>query len=323
MMSKQIKLTKTLRNVGLSILTTASAVALACNSTSAISIGVSPPRFELKLDQRRSSTQSFQVVNNGKKPSTFRIYTQDWTLDEKNNIKAVPTSEQSLSSSIVVNPVRFTIPPGKAQSVRFSVRPRVQPKSGEHRAFIFIEEVPSEDRDASPKSVADVRVVGRFGVAVYGYVGEIKRVASLNKITVDTKTGPVQANFDISSQGNGYVRMAGQYAIWPAAKYPGANATKQIANLEKKTTKLPENVLSAGFLPRSPILPDTRRQIPLRIPQKLTPGQYVLDINGELNGIKIDQGIPFSVSVLASTPRKPLTSPADSSRRNIIPRRTR
>ncbi len=42
-------------------------------SASAISIGVSPPRFELKLDEKRPIAQVFRVVNLGSKPVTFKV----------------------------------------------------------------------------------------------------------------------------------------------------------------------------------------------------------------------------------------------------------
>lgn len=306
-----------MRKVCISLLAAIGATVLGCHPTSAISIGVSPPRFEIKLDQKNQKTQVFRVLNNSSKPATFRIYTQGWMLNEKNEIQPVNNSEQSLNQWIVVNPVKFTIPPGKAQTVRFAIRPRVQPQPGEHRAFIFIEEVPSDDPLTDPKATVGVKVVGRFGVAVYGYVGDVKKVGVLNGITVDTKTATLKANFDISSQGTAYVRMKGQYAIWPEAKYPGANATKIIPNLEDKKTKLPDNVLDAGSLPGNPVLPNTRRQLILRLSKQLPPGNYILDLNGELDGVSIDKGVPFTVTATQNAAQPQKTTVPSSLRRLI------
>ncbi|BAZ65519.1 hypothetical protein NIES4106_02580 [Fischerella sp. NIES-4106] len=302
-----------------SVLVTVSAIGLVCNPVAAISIGVSPPRFELKLDQKKATTQIFKVVNRDSKPATFKIYLMGWTLDEKNQIKSVPPSEQSLAQWIIVNPLQFTLAPGKTQTVRFAVRPRVKTQPGEHRAFIFVEEIASGD-DTSKKQGGNVgvKVVGRFGVAVYGYVGNVQRVAKLNDISVNTKSNPMTASFDISSQGNAYVRMNGQYTIWQAAKYPGANATKAIAEIEKPKPKLPDGVVVGGSLPKKPVLPDTRRQVILRLPNKLAPGNYVLDINGELNGVQIDKGIPFTVPQSTATTPQPRTQPnSNNSSRTI------
>jgi hypothetical protein len=281
-----------MKKVCFGLLATVGMLALGCYPTSAISIGVSPPRFELNIGQKKQTTQVFKVINKSSKPSTFRIYTQSWTINEKNETQIVPSTEQSLNQWIVVNPVQFTLPPGQTQTVRFAVRPRVQPKPGEHRAFIFIEEIPIQETNTDKKAAIAVKVLGRFGVAVYGYVGDVKRVGVLNSITVDTKKAPVKAVFDISSQGTAYARMDGQYGIWSASKYPGASVTKKIAD----KIQLPDGLLDTGSLPSKPILPDTRRQLILNITKKLPPGQYVLDINGNLNGTAIDKGIPFTVT---------------------------
>jgi P pilus assembly chaperone PapD len=303
-----------------SVLAAIGVATLYCQPIAAISIGVSPPRFELNIGQKKQVTQSFKVLNNGKKPATFKIYTQGWTLNEKNQVQSVASTEQSLDRWIVVNPVQFTLPPGKVQTVRFAVRPRVQPKSGEHRAFIYVEELPGPDENNNPKATVNVKVLGRFGVAVYGYVGDAKRVGVVNSITVDNKTAPVKAAFDISSQGNAYVRMKGEYAVWPASKYPGASATKPMADLGQKKISLPNGVLDAGSLPSSPVLPDTRRQVILNIAKKLPPGQYVLDINGDLNGQPIDKGIPFTVTSTtnAANTAQPSSNTLPSSQTRVV-----
>lgn len=290
-----------MKKLCVSVLAAIGVATLYCQPIAAISIGISPPRFELNIGQKKQATQSFKVLNNGNKPATFKIYTQGWTLNEKNEVQPVASTEQSLDRWIAVNPVQFTLPPGKVQTVRFAIRPRVQPQPGEHRAFIYVEELPGPDENNDPKATVNVKVLGRFGVAVYGYVGDVKRVGVVNSITVDNKTAPVKAAFDISSQGNAYVRMKGQYAVWPANKYPGASATKPMADIGQKKISLPNGVLDAGSLPSSPVLPDTRRQVILNIAKKLPPGQYVLDINGDLNGTSIDKGIPFTVTSATNT----------------------
>jgi len=292
-MNQQQKLVNSIYKIGASALLAVSTLALNCHHTLAIAIGVSPPRFELKLDDKKAKTQVFRVVNIDKQPATFRIYIQGWILNEKNEIQPVKSTEQSLDNWITVNPVSFTLPPGKTQTVRFSVRPRVKPQAGEHRALIFVEEVNS---NPVKKDSSAVKVLGRFGVAVYAYVGSPKKVGVLNSVSVDGKTNDIKASFDISSQGNAYVRMNGQYAVWAANKYPGASATKPIANLQEQKSKKPDGVLDAGVLPSLPVLPGTRRQLILNISKKLPPGQYVLDINGDLNGSAIDKGIPFTVT---------------------------
>ncbi|MEM1395281.1 MAG: molecular chaperone, partial [Cyanobacteria bacterium P01_H01_bin.150] len=92
---------------------------------------------------------------------------------------------------------------------------------------------------------------------------------------------------------------------------PGAKATQPLKKSRNRSIKLPENVIYAGRLSNSPVLPDTRRQLVMPIKKKLPPGNYVLDINGELGGVPIDKGIPFTVPAAANV-SKPALAPTTS-----------
>lgn len=276
------------KNISLGLI---SVLALCVAPANALNIGVTPPRIELKIDGNKTRTQSVRVINSSSEDIEIKAYISAWDMSEDNKLQEIASSEQSLAQWIVFTPSRFKIKAGDAQNFRFSIRPKVQPKAGEHRAIIYFEEVP---RNNSNSSV--LRIVGKIGVVIYANVGDIKREGVINSITVDTKTlRTPQAVFDITSKGNGYVRLNGQYSIWRADKYPGANATKPIENLGNPNSKLPANVLDAGLLPNVPVLPENRRQIRLPITKSLFPGEYILDVNGSLNGLPINKGIPFTI----------------------------
>ena len=107
--------------------------------------------------------------------------------------------------------------------------------------------------------------------------------------------------------------MKGQYAIWSAASYPGAKKTQLLKKSGSDPVKLPKNILHAGRLNSSPVLADTRRQLVLPIQKKLPPGNYVLDINGDLSGVAVDKGIPFTIRATANNPKsQPKKSPITS-----------
>ncbi|MEH1866653.1 MAG: fimbria/pilus periplasmic chaperone [Nostoc sp.] len=288
------------------------AFALGISSATALNIGVSPNRIELEIS-RKTRTQAIRVLNLSSEPIELKAYVRTWKMNADNKLVEMPSTEESLDQWTVFTPSQFTVAPRSAQTIRFAIRPKVQPKPGEYRAVLYFEEIPS----ASQKTEG-VRSVGRLGVVIYGYVGDIKRVGVLNSITVAPQSNGVTARFDISSQGNGYVRLKGQYAIWPAAKYPGATATKPIDDLEKPGKKLPQNLLAVGVLPLLPVLPNTRHNLELPIIQTLEPGKYVLDINGELNGVKIDQGIPFTVLRATTTASNPTRSSNSRNLRNRL-----
>lgn len=308
-MNNLIDMLPILRNITLGVI---GALALGIQPAKALNIGITPPKLHVDINSKQTRSQVIKVMNLDSKPVELKVYVHSWDLNEQNRLRVLPPKEQSLEQWIVFTPSRFTIPARGVQTIRFAVRPRVKPQTGEHRAVIFVEEVPSGNKKG-------VNIVGKLGVAVYGYVGDIKRVGVLNAVNVNTKPNALNAVFDISSQGNGYVNLQGQYAIWPAAKYPGAAATKPIANFTRDT-KIDEPLADAGFLPSTPVLPESRRQILLPISKKLPPGDYVLDINGELNGVAIKKGIPFTVPFNAPVAdnRPPRTPSGSQNLRNNL-----
>ena len=275
------------------------------SSVHAIEVTVTPPRVELNISGKQTRSTSIKITNLSSKPAEMKAYVRNWIMDEKNRLQDSPSNEQSLDQWIVFTPSRFTIPPRGTQIVRFAIRPKVKPVPGEYRAVIYLEEIPSNSASDAIESV------GRIGVIVYGNAGEIKRVGTVNSVTVDTKPNAIKAVFDVSNTGNAHIRMGGQYAIWRAGNYPGAKATEPINGAGNSKAKLPANVVEAGTIELPPILPNNRRQLVLPLVGKLPPGNYVLDVNANLSGMAVDTGIPFTVPPAANA-SQPASNPASS-----------
>jgi P pilus assembly chaperone PapD len=270
---------------------------------SQVHLGVSPPRIEVEMNNKGRS-QTINITNFASQPVSMRAFVRTWTMDENNELQDAESTDQSLDQWIAFTPSRFTIPANGTQTIRFAIRPKVKPPNGEHRAVIYLEEIPPQTKQTSQA----ITTVARIGVVVYAYSGEVKRIATINSMNVDTQGNSLKAVFDVSSTGNAHVRIKGQYAIWSATNYPGAKATQPIT-ASGNPPKLPQNVLAVGDLSLPPVLPANRRRLVLPITQKLPPGNYVLDINGEISGTPINTGIPFTVTSGGNNPRpKPNTT---------------
>lgn len=257
-----------------------------------ITIGVSPPRFELEIGDKPLN-ESLKVFNFGSTPSEIRVSVHDWDLDDQNQVRMIAPTEQSLDQWLLINPVVFTIPPGEYQTVRFSVRPKVQPTEGEHRAIIYFRQAPKQMvAEGNP-----MRIVGKLGVAVYGYVGDVERKGVVNALNVEMEDKMPLLRFDLSSQGSAHARMSGHYTIWPASIFPGADYTQVMDPAKVKELILPAGASATGWLPRMPVLPAQRRTLELPVAKELPPGNYVLDINGEFGGDPLDLAIPFTVEL--------------------------
>ena len=247
-------------------------------------VGISPTRFEVPVGSS-PTTNSFRVTNLGEDPLEIRVSIANWEMDEENHVRIIAPTPQSLDQWIVVNPVHFTVPPRESQVVRFSIRPRVEPEPGEHRAMIYLDQV----LDEAPAG-SGLRIKFQYGVTVYGYVGEPDRQGTV-ETSVDAGTEAVEARFDIRSTGSAYVRLGGTWAVWSAADYQGASATAPVKGDAAGSTR---GLLTTGNLPALPVLGGTTRTQRFAL-HGLPAGDYVLDVNGELSGTPIDEGIPFSV----------------------------
>ena len=264
----------------------------------AAEIAASPPKFEIQIGEELQ-TQTLRIYNLGKSEIAFDVTLANWILDENNQVQVVAPTEQSLDQWMLINPLRISIPGKDSRAIRFTIKPRVAPEPGEHRAMIYLTET-----DARPGG-NQVTVKARFGVAVYGYVGEVERNAALHNIQLLDSNNPPILGFDITNKGNAHVRLAGQYAIWQADRFPGTGQTGLLPNLNQKDTALPTGIIEAGLLTERPILPGYRRTLLHRVLKELPPGDYVIDLNGSVASQEIDQAFPFSLAGPGRSPKQP------------------
>ena len=251
-------------------------------------IGISPLRIEMALGSRPVA-EAIQIMNLGSAPIDLSVSVSNWILDEANQVQVIEPTEQSLDQWIVISPLRLTLAPGRLQTVRFTVRPKVKPEPGEHRAMVFFEEVP----EAEPRP-GQTRVVGRVGVAVYANVGEVTRRAVLNCLEVVTVGRTTAAVFDISSEGTAHARMSGRYLVWPVDRFQSAAATAVPPPIGGPSV-VPDGAVEAAELPPTPVLPGFRRRIVMRLAQSLEAGSYVLEIDGRLGEQPLRLAYPFAV----------------------------
>jgi hypothetical protein len=138
-----------------------------------------------------------------------------------------------------------------------------------------------------------MRVKFKLGVAVYGLAGDITRVGKLHDVEVDSYDGPVRVRFDVSSVGTANVRLAGEYAIYKTAEL-GESVAWWGTEPGVAADGPPAKPVATGTLPTRPVLPGSRREVVLRAGD-LAPGDYVLDVKGDLAGEAISVSVPFAV----------------------------
>jgi fimbrial chaperone protein len=246
-------------------------------------IAVFPSMFELNIGSKPVN-ESIRLKNLKSEPVTIKVEAYNWKLDEQNNLKTLPSDNQSLDQWMLINPLTFTIEPNKEQVVRFSIRPNTVPNPGEHRAIVyFIEQAPAS------ASSATVQVLFKLGVGIYGYADPVKHSAVLNSLTLDRPSRTLKV--DIENNGNVHTRLKGEYAIWKKGAFPGFNAMKNALNASKEQKK-PEGLLASGSMNNTPILAGNRRTISTTIPAPDEKSGYMVTVQGTIDGTKVEKVFP-------------------------------
>ena len=253
-------------------------------------VAVSPARFEIEIGSR-PVVEALRLINFSEEDLDIRVTVVPWDLDEFNRVRVLDPDEQSLDQWLILNPRNFTVPGKTSQTVRFAIRPRARPEDGEHRAMIYLEEIPRDLPEGK------VKIAFKLGVAVYAYAGAVVRQGELNKVSVAADREYYAAAFDISSGGNAHVRLAGEYAVWPVDNFPGVMAMPILGD-DPETT--PFGILGHGSLPTTPVLGGTRRELLVARPHSLPAGRYVLGFQGELDGQPFRNATEFSVPPAAN-----------------------
>ena len=252
-------------------------------------IGVSPSMLELSIGSKPVN-ESLRLFNLKKTPTKVNVEVYNWTLDENNEVKLIPPTEQSLDQWMLINPKSFVLEPGKSQVVRLSIRPPVKPAPGEHRALIYFTEERMNDTTAVGEETP-VEVLFKLGVGVYANANPIKRSSSLKGLSLGKNGNSLKAS--ITNSGNVHTRLKGTYSIWKKAKFPGIqNAEKYVTDAAAE--KAPEGLVASGQLNQTPVLPGKTRTITTQLPSLPGPGSYVVAVSGALGEKKIEKTYPIS-----------------------------
>ena len=251
-------------------------------------IGVSPSMLELSIGSKPVN-ESLRLFNLKKVPTKVKVEVYNWTLDENNEVKLLPPTEQSLDQWMLINPVSFVLEPGKSQVVRLSIRPPVKPAPGEHRALIYFTEEPADN--VAPGEETPVEVLFKLGVGVYANASPTKKAATLTGLSLDKSGNTLRAS--ITNSGNVHTRLKGTYSIWKKADFPGIhNAEKYVAG--ESAEKAPEGLVASGQLNQTPVLPGHTRTVVTQLPALSAPGSYIVAVAGTLDEKKIEKTYPLS-----------------------------
>ncbi|MDH4185286.1 MAG: hypothetical protein OEV92_13740 [Nitrospinota bacterium] len=253
-------------------------------------IAASPTPLFMKIGPRPASG-SLTLYNMSREDVAISATVYNFDLDENNEVRIIPPTEQSMDLWMVINPVSFTIPAGKSQTVRISVRPPVKPEPGEHRAIVIFSQQLTDAADP-----ATVRARFQIRVGVYGVAGDAVAEGELHSLTMAPADGFAELGFDITSAGNSALRLQGQFSLWPKEKFNEAEASKTYT-IVGNSRDVPADAVDAGELPGLPVLAGTRRTVKVRVRIPAQPEKYILFVHGMIGSKPFKKSFTFAEPV--------------------------
>lgn len=196
---------------------------------------VNPPRFEIEAKAGQTVRQVLEVTHAGAGTGMYRVYTTDWTMDDKGAVTFYDTVQPgSCRPWVAIERREISVPRGARVRYRFEVSPPPNAPAGECRFALMIESKPQElqaGETAFPMS-------GRIAVIVYVAVGGVR--AELVPIggEMGEFDGSVVPILTVRNEGNATARLSGYLKAVDAAGKQVELAPEAVPILPGQTRKI-------------------------------------------------------------------------------------
>lgn len=201
-----------------------------------------------------------QVENPTDSILRVRAYIEDWTLNQYGKIVFLDKPDKRyLGSYVKFNPVEFDLAPKQKQMVRVAAKVPEGPE-GEYRSIVYFETVnPKQEvlKQTKDKLNINISFKTRYGVALYGYKGDISRSAVMQDLKFEKIDNSNYITATLKNSGNIHCNLEGDLVLTPES------GTKSLT--------IP--------LIRYTILPDSTQKYAIQLPEDLNNGAYKAAIN--------------------------------------------
>lgn len=167
---------------------------------------ISPPRFELRASAGEPLRQVIEIQHVGRTPGSYRLYTNDWTLEADNQVTfSNELAPDSCRPWVAIERRELTLQPGARYRYRFEIAPPPGTPARECRFALMIEGLDT----TRVQGDLNFPVGGRIGVIVYASVGDAAPQLAITGTRVVTVQGQPTAVVDVRNSGNAHGRLEG------------------------------------------------------------------------------------------------------------------
>lgn len=231
------------------------AVLMASGALAQTGVGVSPGRSELTSNAGAVLTQELAVDNPSRTTVLdVSVYLSDVLLGPDGSMLYLEAgmNPRSLAPWTSVNPLLFTLQPGAAERVAYTITVPPDAASGTYWGIIFFESRPRVE-EAETQGIGVTTLV-RVGHTVYVTVGEASRQGAIAGIRFDDVTPPGVIRVTFQNSGDALIRLDGRIEI-------------------RSTTGELVQVLS---IDDAPSFPGATHDLVVPISEPITSGEYIV-----------------------------------------------
>lgn len=167
---------------------------------------ISPPRFELRASAGEPLRQVIEIQHVGRTPGSYRLYTNDWTLEADNQVTfSNELAPDSCRPWVAIERRELTLQPGARYRYRFEITPPPGTPPRECRFAIMVEGLDP----AQVQGAVSFPVGGRIGVIVYAAIGDVAPALSIIGTETAQVSGQPVAMVRVRNDGNATGRLEG------------------------------------------------------------------------------------------------------------------
>ena len=167
---------------------------------------ITPPRFEVQVAPGQNLRQVVEIQHVGQQKGSYRIYTNDWTLQPDNSVTfSDALATDSCRPWVAIERRELTIEPGARYRYRFEITPPLGTPARECRFAVMIEGLDP----ARVQGDINFPVGGRIGVIVYASIGDAAPQLEITGTRVVKVDGKPVAAVDVRNRGNAHGRLEG------------------------------------------------------------------------------------------------------------------
>jgi len=169
---------------------------------------VAPARYEIKATPGETTRQVLEIHQASQLPGRFRIYTNDWDFQLKDDalVFSDALAPDSCRPWVSLERREVTVPANSRYRFRFEVSPPADTPPRECRFAIMVEGLEAATVDQGSFRFP---VAGRLGVIVYVAVGAVEAKLSVANPRVVNQKGETLPVIDVTNRGNAHGRLEG------------------------------------------------------------------------------------------------------------------